>query len=406
MSIEIRETTSEELRSAVDVVVTALMMAPPDDAAWERGRPSWEEMPSYTAWDGDRCIGHVGHFIVDTMVPGGARLPTGAVSRVGVLPTHRRRGVASRLMRELIHDADRRGFALMSLRASESTIYERFGFGLAGEFVAAELLPDRAAPVRGAATHGSFRLLARDEILDVLPAIYDRAAFTRPGAITRPASFFTRLFGSAIEGEKAAFVAVHTSDDGIDDGYVHYETAWDDDHPDGPTGKGQVHDLFGMTPAVELALWQFVCDVDLVTRWKALDRPLDDTVRSACRDVRAYRVRSIDDEQWVRLVDVGASLTARTYNDASGAVSISVTDALLPRNDGTWTVTAAGAVRDDARAPDLVTDVAGLSAAYLGGTSWYTLVATGRVEECAPRSTARADELFASRPLPFCGTFF
>lgn len=405
MTFTIRETAPGEYRTATEVVAAALMAPPPSDERWERSLPSWEQMVSYSAWDGDSCIGHVGQFVVDTVVPGGARVATGAVSRVGVLPTARRRGVATALMHELVRDAARREFPLMSLRASESTIYERFGFGLGGEFCQINLHPRTARPVRGGATDGSFRLLRPDEIADVVPELYDRVAFRRPGVITRPSSWTQRLFHNAITGEKASFVVVHTNAEGVDDGYAHYETEWDDDHADGPTGKGEILDVFGATDAVELALWQYLCDVDLVTTWKATERPIDDLVRFAATDVRAYRVRSVDDEQWLRLVDVDRALTARTYRNVDGAVCIAVTDPILSSNDGVWRVDAGGAQRVE-RDPDLSGDVAAVSAPYLGGASWKALVATGRITEHTPGAAAIADDLFRSDPLPFCGTFF
>jgi len=338
-------------------------------------------------------------------VPGGSLLPTGAVSRVGVLPTARRRGIATALMHELIRDAEQRDLSMLSLRASESIIYERFGFGLAGEFCQITLDPSKASPIRGAARDGTFRLLGGDEIVAVVADLYRRVAFRRPGVITRPPSFHDRLFHDAIHGEKASFVVVHTSGDGVDDGYAHYETEWDDDHPDGPTGRGEIFDVFGESDQVELALWQYLCDVDLVTRWKAVERPVDDVVRLASRDMRAYRTRVIDDEQWVRLIDAGAALSSRSYRNVAGEVRIGIVDPLLPANDGVWRVNGDGAVRvvDE---PDLHGDVAGVSAAYLGGTSWATLVATGRVSERTSGAAVRADDLFASIPLPFCGTFF
>jgi predicted acetyltransferase len=404
VSLDFRATRPDERRAAAEAMVAALMSPPPTDEQWERGAPSWEEMTSYSAWDDDRCVGHVGQFVVDTVVPGGARLATGAVSRVGVLGTYRRRGVASTLMRELIADSDRNGYPLMSLRASEATIYERFGFGMAGEYAAVTIDPRRARPIRGADPSGTFRLLRRDEILDRIPPLYEHAALGRVGAITRTPSFTTRYFRDAIEGTKASFVVVHSGADGVDDGYVHFENGWDEEHADGPQGKGEVHDLFGATPAVELALWQFVCDVDLVTTWRANERPVDDVLRWAASDPRAYRVRGVDDEQWVRLVDVETALSSRTYGPVDGVVRVAVTDALVPRNEATWEVDADGARRTDA-APDILTDIAGISAAYLGGTSWHTIAATGRATGDAS-AVATADHLFAVTPLPFCGSFF
>lgn len=405
MSIDIRATEPEEYRTASEVVSAALMSPPADDERWAQSLPSWEEMPSYTAWDGDDCVGHAGQFLVDTTVPGGTRLPTGAVSRVGVLPTVRRRGVGSALMRELLHDADRRGLVLQSLRASQATIYERFGYGMAGEYCEVLVDPRRAVPVRGADRDGSFRILHHDEIDDVITPLYDRVARRRVGTISRPRSWIHRIVGETARRGKASFVVVHTDADGVDDGYVHYETAWDDEHPTEPTGKGEVHDLFGATDAVEVALWQFVCEVDLVTRWRAADRPLDDLMRFAAHDARAYRVRNVDDEQWVRLVDVDVALRSREYRPVSRGCNVQVTDRVLSGNDGTWRISGDGAARTTG-VPDIVTDIAGLSAAYLGGTTWRSLVGTARATECTPGTIDLADALFGVTPLPFCGTFF
>ena len=95
MAIEVRATKPDEYRAASVTVATALMFPAHDDESWERSRASWDESSSVSAWDGDRCVGNATQFFVDTTVPGGGRVLTGAVTRVGVLPTHRRRRVAT-----------------------------------------------------------------------------------------------------------------------------------------------------------------------------------------------------------------------------------------------------------------------------------------------------------------------
>jgi predicted acetyltransferase len=390
MTIEIRPPAGDELRQVQRTVATALLFPPSDDEAWEQSRASWEEMVSITAWDDDRCVGHVGHFLVDTTVPGGRRLPTGAVSRVGVLGTHRRRGLATALMNALVQRAVDDELVLMSLRASEGVIYERFGFGIAGEFAEAAIDPRRARPVRGATEEGSLRLLRGDEIHSTIHAVYDRWAHTRPGVITRPDSFWNRYYRDAATASKPSHVVVHLDADGAVDGFAHYDVAWNED-PGAHGGKGEVHDVVAATPAVELALWAYLFDLDLIRSWKADERPYDDIVRWAVADPRAYVIKVLDDEQWVRLVDVGTALAWRTYNAAEGTVAIAVSDPLVAANNGTWQVSSAGAERTDVE-PDLTVDIATVSAAYLGGTSWYVLWARGSV--------------YASRPMPFCWSFF
>jgi predicted acetyltransferase len=403
VTIEVRRTTADEYRAASDTVAAALLFPPSDDETWERSRPSWDEMVSVTAWDGGRCVGHAGYYPVETTVPGGARLTTAAVTRVGVLPTHRRRGVATSLMEALTGDAARRGLVLMSLRASEAVIYQRYGFGIAGEYVHAAIDPLRARPVASATAAGSFRLLAADEILAVIPDVYARAAHRRVGIVTRPAPWWQRYLRDALTGSKSSYVVIHLDDEGLADGYAHYDVAWNDD--ESPGGKGELHDLFGASDAVELALWDYVLQIDLIRGWTADERPVDDLVRTAIADRRAYSVKSVDDEQWLRLVDVDAALAGRTYNAAAGSVAIAVTDPMMPANDGTWTVSAEGAERASGPA-DLGVDISTLSAVYLGGAQWHSLAAVGAVVEHTPGAVALADTLFATRPAPFCGSFF
>jgi predicted acetyltransferase len=408
--IEIRTTKPDEYRAAAGAMATALLFAPPDDEAWEKYAPSWEDTDSLSAWEHDRCVGHAGAYRVETIVPGGARLATAAVSRVGVLPTHRRRGLARDVIHRLLREAAADGRALASLRASEAVIYHRFGFGIAGRASEVTVDPLLAGPVRAAASGGTMRILAPDEILDVVRPIYDRVA-TRPGTITRTDGMWRRYLEDATKaGGSAHFVAVHSGPDG-DDGFVHYSVKWrEQPYSLVGAGDGDVFDLYGATPAVELALWAYLCDLDLIRQWHAEERPVDDLVRLAVRDPRAYHVRVGGwDEQWLRLLDVDAALRARTYGEARGVVTIAVEDDLFDTNTGLWSIDADGATRLDgatAEAADLATDITTLSAAYLGGTPWTALADVGYVTVRSPEALARADALFATPVAPFCGSFF
>ena len=71
-----------------------------------------------------------GVFPFGLTVPGGA-LPCAGVTVVGVLPSHRRRGLLRRMMDAQLRDVRERGEPIAALWASEETIYGRFGYGLA-----------------------------------------------------------------------------------------------------------------------------------------------------------------------------------------------------------------------------------------------------------------------------------
>ena len=399
--IEIRTPRPDELRAAADTVADALMFPRMNDDDWREREVSWADAHSVTAWDGDRCVGHAGAFPFDTTVPGGNTLPTSGVTRVGVLTTYRRQGVLTRMMTQLLEEAKDRGNVLASLRASEAVIYERYGFGVAAEAASITLRPREAGSVQRPA-EGTMRLLQRDEIMDVVPALYERCARRRVGTVSRPRYMWTRYLDDALTGKKPSFVAVHEDSTGTADGYVHYTTGWDE-HSE--SGKGEIEDLFGADDAVERALWQYLLGVDLVVEWTAGERPIDDAVRHSLTNRRAYKLTARWDEQWVRVIDLDVALGARTYRSTDRSVTIQVTDPMLTANNGTWRVDAYGAFRSH-NEPDLQADITTVSAAYLGGTSWRELADAGRVRARSQDAIEDADTLFAARPSPFCGTFF
>ncbi len=407
--IEIRTTAPEEYRAASALVSTALMHAPQNDEDW--GKPhnvsSWEGSDSLTAWDGDRCVGHAAGFRFDTRVPGGAWLATIGVTRVGVLSSHRRQGILRDLMTRLLTEALERGQVLASLRASETLIYQRFGFALAGECAEVIVNPVTALPIRGTAA-GTMRILKPDEILETIKPIYERAA-TRPGVLARPDWMWQRYFENALElGGDAEFVAVHTSTEGVDDGFVHYAVKWTTERFTPPQGEGEVYDLWGTEPSVELALWDYLCHVDLVREWYGEERPVDEVAPLAVADRRSYRSKMQWDEQWLCILDVDAALTARTYADLPGAITVAVVDDLLTQNAGVWEISSAGAKRTSASADDadLTIDVGALAAAYLGGTKWAALAAVGRVTARIPSVLTIADALFTVPEAPYCCSGF
>lgn len=408
--IEIRTTAPEEYRAASATVGTALLHAPASDDDWGKASvmPSWEGSDSLSAWDGDRCVGHAAGYRFDTLVPGGAWLATNGVTRIGVLATHRRQGLLRRMMTQLLVEGAARGQVLASLRASESVIYERFGFGLAGECAESTLVPGRAVPIRGATTDGTMRLLRHDEIVDIVKPIYQRAA-TRPGVIDRPEWMWRRYLENASElGGDGEFVVVHTSVDGVDDGFAHYAVKWKTAPFTEAVGAGEIYDLWGADPSIELALWEYLCNVDLVREWYAEERPVDDLIQYAVADRRAYRIKYLWDEQWLRILDVDAALTARSYADHPAAFTVAVTDDLLPANNGVWEISAVGAKRTsvDPADADLALGIGTISALYLGGPRWRALADASRIDVRNAGALAIADALFTVPCAPYCCSGF
>src|SRR5206468_12338944 len=132
--------------------------------------------------DPDRALGAVeqGRFVGELMgagfeltIPGGV-LPAAGVTSAGVLPTHRRRGLLSSLMKRNLEEVHERGEPLSVLHASEGPIYGRFGFGIATWVARLAIDRNRTGFVPGAPSPvGSIRFLDRDEALRSMPSVYD-----------------------------------------------------------------------------------------------------------------------------------------------------------------------------------------------------------------------------------------
>ena len=85
---------------------------------------------SFIAHDGKFMVGTTRSYALDMFIPGGI-CPIAAVAGVTVQPTHRRRGINSKMMKLQLKDIHGRNEPLAVLQATESLIYGRYGYGMA-----------------------------------------------------------------------------------------------------------------------------------------------------------------------------------------------------------------------------------------------------------------------------------
>lgn len=405
MSIEIRSLQDDELHAAHVAFTRALQFESLNAEHFEPRRPLWWAERSFGAFEDGTIVGHAGGIPFQTLLPGGADVPTDGVTRVGVQPTHRRRGILTALMHHQLRAAFDRGEPLASLRASESVIYGRFGYGLAGLSAGMRINTAGTRFLVPAAASGSFHYLRGPEVLDVIPPLYERCR-RRPGALSRPGSFFPLDLAPHLDPakEERRWLVVHRDERGHADGYLDWE-AVDREHWEEKGARVELNELWGVSDEIEAQLWRFLFDLDLVREVVCEVRPVDDALRWRLADVRALRVVELFDEQWLRLVDVPVVLGARSYTGDDTVVLEITHDPIFEHNLGRFEVGNAGC-RRVRKAPDIRLDVASAGAASLGGTTFDELMRGGRIEESRRGGVARADRLFASRPKPFCGTFF
>jgi predicted acetyltransferase len=406
MQFEVRpfEGTAREWFTAVDASF-GNESTDEDVAAFE---PEFEADRAIAAYAGGQLVGTAAMFSFELTVPG-VRLPAAGVTMVGVHPTHRRRGILTAMMRAQLEAIHERGEALAALWASEGPIYGRFGYGV-GTFRASFDLERSAAIFRDQhVPRGTLRLVTADEAVEACAPIYDRHLPMRAGAYTRSRDFWRAEFTYDPErwrrGGGPALFLVHETD-GVGDGYARYRTALDWDER-GPKGGVQVREFLALNPDAERELWGFLLNVDLTTRTRVTNLPVDTPLRFMLADPRRMGL-TVSDGAWVRIVDVQAALGRRGYAGRDRLV-LEVHDPFLPWNAGRWEVEAmqegARVARTEAD-PDLVLTASDLGAVYLGGVGMAELALAGRVEECTPGAVARADALLATPLAPWCpGTF-
>jgi predicted acetyltransferase len=409
MDIEIRPMTLEDSDQFTTVLSVAFGETFSDEQVADHDR--WFEYErSIGAFDGDRLVGTGGAYSMDLTLPGLTTIPIGGLTAIGVLPTHRRRGVLRSMIAFHFADCEDRGELVSGLGASESVIYGRFGYGLATTFADYEIDPRRAQFLRPPAGRGRLRLLEPDETAKIVPPLYDRYRRGQPGELTRPQAWwnvYARDPEWTREGASRHFDVVYESEPGRVDGWVGYrvETRW----PNGLAANIiKVRMLVGLTPEAETALWRYLFDMDLAGTIRLTDRPVDEPVRWRLADPRRLRVTEVGDQLWLRLLDLRGALEARRYA-VDDELVLEVTDALRPRNQGRFRLQGGpdGATCEPTRSdPDLGLDIADLGAAYLGGAKLTSLARAERVAELTPGAVARADRMFTSSPPPICTTHF
>ncbi|MFI2641767.1 GNAT family N-acetyltransferase [Streptomyces sp. NPDC018610] len=339
-------------------------------------------------------VGTAGAYTFELTLPGGATVPAPGVTTVGVLPTHRRRGVLTSLMRHQLGRFREEGETLSVLLASEAVIYRRFGYGPAAYSQRLSLDSHRSAFAVPVGTQGAIELRRRADSGELLAEVYDGYRRTQPGALSRPAHWWSAGAGRPPVSHTPRHIALHRDAQGVPDGYASYSVAGTD--PVTQTRTLTVDEVVAADDAVHDVLVRYCLDHDLVDTTVFANLSPDHPLRWRLKDFRAARTSPSQDSLWVRLLDVPRALTARRYA-AGGELVLEVQDPFLATTDR-YRLTVDG--QGDAvcgptdRPADLTLDISDLGSVYLGGTAPSTLVRAGRVRAHHPAAPARADALF------------
>jgi predicted acetyltransferase len=353
------------------------------------------------AWDDGKPVGVTASWpFTELTLPGKKTAPVAGVTWVGVLPSHRRRGILTELMRRQLDDVHERGEPLAILWASEAPIYGRFGYGVAAPetFVNAERgafkLRDDPGP------RGSVRLVDADEAFERFPAIHEHVRTERVGLISRSDAWWKSFlladpehWRNGSSPKQYAYLEL----DGEPAGYALYRVKpkWEESTPQ---GELRVNEAIAVSPEATAELWRYLFGIDLVTRVKAGRLDPSWALFLMVEDARRLHAE-IAEGLWLRIVDLDGALRALDFGTGESAV-LEVTDSWYERNAGRWRVGGeTGRTDDDA---DVALDIADLASAYLGAFSFEQLAAAGRARELRPGGLARATAHFSTPMPPWC----
>jgi predicted acetyltransferase len=410
MPIDVRFIEQGELPRLREVLSTAFGSGESDptwDTTWAK---VFEHDRLFAAEESGQMVGVGGSYSFTMTVPG-AEIPAAGLTVVGVLPTHRRKGILNELMRFQLEDARTHDEPVSILWASEEVIYQRFGYGLATNTLRIQMDRGHGSFRNDPGPSGRMRLLNEDEALKVFPDVYERVRRNTPAMLVRDADWWQwhRLFDpkSDRDGASPYFRAVWEKD-GQAEGYVLYRVKEGWDSLTGlPEGSVMVFETMSTSGEAHREIWRFIFGIDLAKTVTAYFMPVDDPLPIMVLKPRHLRMR-ISDGIWLRVVDVKKALEGRRYA-ADATVTFQLTDSFCPPNEGLWTLTAdqGGAdVSHTTAAADLSLDACDLGAAYLGTITFNQLARAGRAIELVEGAVDRADSLFRSPRAPWTPEIF
>jgi predicted acetyltransferase len=376
----------------------------------------WDENRITGAYADGRCVGTLHTFPTPLAVPIGERatadIPIDALTQVTVAATHRRRGILTRMLTQSLQDAKDRGEVASLLRAAAWPIYGRFGYAPASfgsNYTIWSATKPRILPSR---TEYEIVQLDPTDLIEPARAVHAEVRRQRAGHIGRHDANWQRRLDPEMRapGTREPVCVIVRTPDGRVDGYATW-SGRDGDwfHEPMQQAQADVTEALTTTPDAYRALWSYLLNIDLVRVLKLDAYPVDEPLQWLLTDGRLAQRTWTGDNDWLRLLDVPAALSARRYASTDRLV-LDVID-----NDGGW---AQGRISLDGGpehadctpaphdSPDLTLSQRALASIYLGGCTVRSQQLADLVDEHTAGSAARLDAMFRTAQAPWNATPF
>lgn len=359
-------------------------------AAWDG---AFDHERNVALFDGGRLIGTATAGLVDLTTPGPVVVPAICTGNLTVLPGTAGPGAALRVFAHQCRQHRAAGFGVLvfSVTSAMRMVHLRIGSAPASGYAPLTLTADRV----GAVPAGLETVPASDPVLG---EVHHGLAARTTGMIVRDPAWMTTVRRiNAMDRVPVAWT--HTSGGRVD-GYA----LW---HREG-SARIVVEELATEEPAAARNLVRGLLaatGLPVELRYWRIDDPL----RWCLGTDTMFTRDGQRDALWVRVVDVPRALCDRRYL-AGGALTLQVHDPFLPEVTDVYAleVTAEGAAScvpvPQARRADVTLPVGALAAAYLGGTSVWTLIESGRIRPESARAARLMAGMFATDRLPWSGS--
>lgn len=355
----------------------------------------------YGAWLDGELAGTTNSFSGEITLPGGQTVPHAAVTHVGVLPQFSRRGVLRALFRQQLDEFHRQHVAVATLRASQGTIYRRFGFGIASWFQS--LSVDKRELGSIPATTSRIELLPAAQAWEQQIDIVRRFPARRAGSLSRWPQWWAMQQHRVRNSGHNHYVALLIRA-GEAQAFVRYHAQPEDNWLYSRDRTLVVDDLYTPDAGSYQALISFLLQLDITRHLTFASRPIDDPLSLLVDNPRAVTVSAQHDESWLRIIDVATTLNARQFADAAPVI-LAIDDPLLPQNHGCWQIGPQGVKRSTDK-PDASLSIDALASLLLGGSSVWQLIFSKNIEIHHPQAAGRLERLFAVTGQPWAGLFF
>ncbi|MGN6325489.1 GNAT family N-acetyltransferase [Pseudolysinimonas sp.] len=300
-------------------------------------------------------------------IPGG-EIPAWAISGVTTAQTHRRRGIQRQIIEAELRTAHRLGVAIAMLTVSESSIYGRYGFGVAA--LAAEYrIRTRGLAWTGPVPAGRLDYIPVRRWRDQAPALFEQLRLRAAGQVApfgmrwdQVAGFQSRKGDTSDERRAVQY----RDESGELRGMAIYTVSEDPD--DFTAHRVAVLNVIAASDDAYAAIWRFFVEMDLVATVTYDLGAVDEPMRWMVSDFRAVEVKPFD-MHYLRVLDAATVLGSRSY-ETDGEAAFRVIDDLGIAS-GSYALTVSGgrgAVSDAAEPADPI-EVAELGAAIVGAPS-------------------------------------